>query len=331
MSYSDIWIVEECSNPSTEYYILPALKILGFEERVRILNFPPIEGFFDSIIIIFVRYLNDDWVNFIERNRKKIKKILYFMDDDLFDLKSWKNLPFRYIKKIYQKAFKWKRWLFKVDANFLVSTEFLAEKYKSLNPAIVPPYPIFDASVINESNEEDIVVFYHGTASHKKEIYWLYDIVKATVSKNEKVLFELIGDDKIYNKFKSLERVIVVHPMRWNLYKRFLIKRRRHIGLAPILGNNFNRARSYIKFFEITSCGAVGVYSIESCYKKVVSDGVDGILLSNDKIKWIEAILKLSEDSAYRSELYLNLISKIKTLKEFAEQNYRENLIWRLK
>ncbi|GAQ95127.1 hypothetical protein TAGGR_211 [Thermodesulfovibrio aggregans] len=325
----DIWIVEERSNPSTEYYILPALKISGLEDRVKLLNFPPKELPKIQITIIFVRYLSKNWINFIEKNRKSIKKIIYFMDDDLFDLSSWRGLPLRYVKKIYLKAYRWKGWLIKNGADFFVSTDFLAEKYQYLNPSIIPPYPIFNNWSL-ENREKYIKVFYHGTASHTQEINWLYDIVKAILSENEKIIFEFVGDKEVYDKFKNLKGAIVVHPMKWKLYKKFLLKETRHIGLVPVLAKKFNLARNYTKFFEIVACGAVGVYSQESCYRKIISNENDGILVSNVKEIWIKSILKLAEESSYRLKLYFNSLEKLRTLREFAEKIYKENLIRRL-
>lgn len=327
----DIWIIEECSNPSTEYYILPALKISGFEERTKLLSMPPEKINERQVILIFIRYLTRDWLKFIEKNREKIKRIVYFMDDDLFDLSSWRVLPLRYVKKIYLKAYRWKEWLIKNRAVFFVSTDFLAQKYQYLNPLIIPPYPIFNNfSTRNIEKTEFIKVFYHGTASHKEEFIWLYEIVKAILMENDRIIFEIVGNKKIHNKFKDLKGVIVVHPMKWELYKKFLLKENRHIGLAPLLSNKFNLARNYTKFFEIVACGAVGVYSKESCYFKVVSNEYDGILLSNKKEIWIERILELAADNSYRLKLYSNSLEKFKTLKEFSEKIYKENLIMRL-
>lgn len=332
MDFKDIWIIQECANPSTEYYILPALKIAGLEERIRILNIPPENKLRENINLIFVRYITREWINFVESNKNKIKKIIYFMDDDLFDLRSWRGLPLRYIKKIYLKAFQWKRWFTKVNVEFFVSTEFLAEKYSKLNPVVLPPYPIFNPLSPEKiiEKESNLTVFYHGTASHIKEIKWLYDIVKKVILLNENIIFELIGNDKVYNKFKTLERVIVVHPMKWNLYKGFLLTKRRHIGLVPLLDNDFNLARSYTKFFEIVSCGAVGIYSKKGPYEKIIHNETEGILVLNEKTHWIENIIKLAEDSSFRLNLYSKSIDKLKTLKEFAEKNYREKIKERL-
>ncbi len=69
------------------------------------------------------------------------------------------------------------------------------------------------------------------------------------------------------------------------------------------------------------ACGAVGVYSQESCYRKIISNENDGILVSNVKEIWIKSILKLAEESSYRLKLYFNSLEKLRTLREFAEKN----------
>lgn len=334
MDNRDIWIVEEAENPSTEYYILPALKMLALDDRVRIFNNPPKGMEREKIIIIFIRYLNREWIRFVEKNRDHISKIIYFMDDDLFDSTSWGALPLKYIKKIYMNSYRWKSWLLDMKADFIFSTEYLAKKYNQMNAVILYPYPVLDlpsvSEVIEDSKDDVIKIFYHGTSSHKEEIKWIHHLVKEVLSNNRSIIFEFIGNEKVNKIFKSLERVIVVHPMRWYLYKKFLLSQKRHIGIVPLIDNKFNRARSYTKFFEIVSCGAVGIYSKESCYNKIVSHEKDGILISNDKSHWVEFILKLAEDHSYRLELYFNSLRKFEMLKEIAEKNYKENLIRKL-
>lgn len=336
-SCKDIWIVEECRNPSTDYYILPALKIVGFEDRIRIFNIPPQEELKSDLTVIFVRYLTYDWVSYIKKNFKRIKKIIYFMDDDILDFKAWKGLPFKYQKKLFFKAYIWKKWLLSVGADFFVSNEYLLNKYHYLNPSILPPYPIFNSYPIfncpqpsSSDESKHINLFYHGTSSHRRELNWLYDIAKEVISFNKNIVFEIIGDDQVYKKFKKLQRVIVSHPMRWEVYKYFLLTKKREIGLVPIIYSKFNLARSYTKFFEVTACGAVGIYSKESIYREVVSHEEDGVLLPNDKKEWVNTVKKLVNNEAYRLELYLRAQKKLKVLKEFSEKNYTETLKRRL-
>ncbi len=330
-SCKDIWVIEECRNPSTDYYILPALKIIGFEDRIRIFNNPPQEELKSDLTVIFVRYLTYDWVSYIKKHSHRIKKIIYFMDDDILDFKAWKGLPLKYQKKLFLKAYIWKKWLLSVGADFFVSNEYLLNKYHYLKPSILPPYPIFNYPQPNSNGaSQHVSLFYHGTSSHRRELNWLYDVVKEVISFNKNIVFEIIGDDQVYKKFKKLQRVIVSHPMRWEAYKYFLLTKKRHIGLVPILYSNFNLARSYTKFFEVTACGAVGIYSKDSIYREIVSHEEDGVLLPNDKKEWVNIIKKLVDNEAYRLKLYLYTQNKLKFFRESSEKNYKETLKRRL-
>jgi len=329
----DIWVVEEAPNPTTEYYILPALKFWGYSDRIKILNYPPEKTIREKISIIFVRYITKDWVDFVERNKDLVKKILYFMDDDLFDVRSGRGLPLRYIKKIFFKAYIWKKWLLKSKAIFMVSTPYLAEKYNYLDPILIPPYPFYEIENLmliknkkENFNIDNFIIFYHGTSSHLKEICWLYEVIKYVIQLNKKVIFELIYDKKVFKKLKTLEKVIMFLPMRWNIYKEFLLRGIRDIGLVPQLNYPFNLARSYTKFFEIVASGGVGIYSEESYYKEIISNEIDGLLVRSKKEDWIEAILLLIKDESLRKNLYLNSIKKVELLKSIAEDTYKKIL-----
>ncbi|MFN3976891.1 MAG: hypothetical protein ACK4LT_07515 [Aquificaceae bacterium] len=329
MERKDIWIVEELRNPSTDYYIIPALKHLELYERAILLREPPRNIDCKGITLIFVRYLTGEWARFIKENRNKIKKVIYFMDDDLFDITSWKGLSIRYIKKLLFKAYRWKSFLINIKADFFVSTPYLAKKYHYLDPVILPPYPIFEPST-NKERDENISIFYFGSDSHQREKLWLYDIIYEVMRSDRQVIFEIIGNSDIYKRFKGLGRVIVIHPMKWEAYKNFLLNKKRHIGLVPFFNGKFGLAKSYIKFFEVVACGAVGIYSQNSPYERVVEGGKDGFLIPNEKDKWIEAIKLLIEDETKRDKLFTNSINKLYALKSSAEKVYEDIIKSRL-
>ncbi len=318
-----IFIIEEKRNPSTDYYIIPLLKHLGYYERSFFINSPPKEIKHANLILIFVRYITRDWVNFVEKNRNKIKKIIYFFDDDLFDMKAWKGLPLRYIKKLFLKAYRWKKWLINIKSEFFVSTEYLAKKYAYLDPSILPPYPIFEP-VVSEEKANTLSLFYFGTDSHLQEKLWLYDIIEEIMNYNREIVFEIIGGSKVYRRFKNLKNVIVLHPIAWDAYKNFLLTKKRHIALVPFLNGGFRSAKSYIKFFEIVACGAVGIYSKNSPYEEIIKDRKNGILVPNEKAHWIEAIKILIDDEGFRHKLFLNSVDKLNFLRKSAEKVYLE-------
>lgn len=325
----DIWIVEELRNSSTDYYIIPALRYLGLYERAILLKEPPRDINYKDITLIFVRYLTGEWVRFIKEYKDRIKKVIYFMDDDLFDISAWRGLPIRYIKKLFLKAYRWKRFLINIKADFFVSTSYLAKKYYYLDPILLPPYPIFEP-FMGKERDENINIFYFSSDSHQREKLWLYDIIDEIISSNKNVIFEIIGNSEIYKRFKGLKRVIVIYPMKWEAYINILQNKRRHIGLVPFFNSKFGNAKSWTKFFEMVACGAVGIYSKNSPYEKVVENGKDGILIPNEKDQWIKAIKLLLEDEAKRKELYINTLNKLYALKGDTEKVYEDVIKRRL-
>ena len=75
-----------------------------------------------------------------------------------------------------------------------------------------------------------------------------------------------------------------------------------HVGLAPILNNPFNDAKSELKWLEYTALGVPVVASACGPYKRAIRDGIDGILVENDKF-WLPAIESLLEDRRKRDRM----------------------------
>jgi len=214
----------------------------------------------------------------------------------LFDIKAFCGLPWRYQLKLLRLSYLRVSWLKKVTAKLWVSTPFLAKKYAPWNPELIFPQP-------NLGKSAAVCVFYHGSASHMDEIEWLFPVIKEVLEKNSMICFEIIGNRKVNKLFKALPRVSVVHPMRWESYRSFIGRRGRHIGLAPMLDKCFNAARSFTKFFDITQAGAVGIYANHDAFKSVIQPDINGVLLSMEKVDWVDAILLLAEDGVKREKI----------------------------
>ena len=80
----------------------------------------------------------------------------------------------------------------------------------------------------------------------------------------------------------------------------------------------FNQARSYTSFFDITRCGAVGVYAAGSAAAGMVRDGEHGLVVPMDQSAWVEAILRLAEDGALRERLWFGAQGRVRELSEDA-------------
>ena len=69
--------------------------------------------------------------------------------------------------------------------------------------------------------------------------------------------------------------------------------------LAPLLPGRFNTMRSAVKIFDITRCGAVGIFTQEPPYVPALND-IAAALLPNDPAVWVDAIVALLQDDDRR-------------------------------
>lgn len=105
---NNLYIIEEQPNPSVDYFVHPAIK----NTKLNIINCGfkdlPDQVALNGAIIIFVRYIPHKWAKLIEASRDHIKQIIFFMDDDLLDIKATRRMPLNYQLKIFSLATKFK-------------------------------------------------------------------------------------------------------------------------------------------------------------------------------------------------------------------------------
>ena len=231
------------------------------------------------------------------------------MDDDLFDISVTKGTPLRYRFKLARFSTLRQSWLKAMDAQLWLASDFLMNKYASWNPTQVYPRAMV-------KKNEIVQVFYHGSFTHRADILWLYDVIKAVLIANENVTFEIIGNSDVNKLYKHLPRTTVLHPMSWQTYKYLLSQPGRKIGLAPLLDVPFNYARSYTKYFDITQAGATGIYASKSQFSEVVKNRENGMLIEMEKKLWVEAILELAREPTLRDQLYHEALNRIEHLVE---------------
>ncbi len=314
-SGSVVYLIEEQSNPSTDYFVQPALSVLGMPVvRCGFADMPPVEDM-DEATVVLVRYVPAAWARRIEAVRARLRHLVFFMDDDVLDVAASAGMPLRYRFKLARLAAWRQGWLRQQQAELWVSTPYLQQKYVDWGAKLVLPAPIAEIS-------EFLRVFYHGSASHEAELRWLRSVAEEALRRDERLCFELVGGRDVCRLYRGLPRVTVVHPMKWPAYQAFLAMPGRHIGLAPLLDLPFNRARSYTKFFDITRAGAVGVYSPDSANATVVSHGEDGLVVELEQEAWVEAILNLAQNEPLRSSMLHNALEKQTTLLGMARDSY---------
>lgn len=296
------YIFSEGETATTDYFVLPHLESHGYGASVINTALSPygIKALPCPAVAVISRYLPHRWRNLIESYASRGVRLVYFMDDDLFDIQALRGLPWRYRWKILRLAISQKNRLIGLCDEFWVSTTHLASKYADLNPQLIQPAPM---PALIEPAPPLIHVCYHGTASHKAERGWLVDVVRNVQSRMSTTHFELFGDADVRRYYRDIPRVSIMHEMKWPQYRSWSSVMQRDIALAPLLPSPFNTGRGPTKFFDYTRLGAAGIYTDMSPYRGFIRDGVDGVLVGNDPEQWAEAIIRLATDSAMRQSI----------------------------
>ena len=320
-----VYILEQGINPSSDYYIIPVFSLNGYSVvriDIRRDKFPEIE---EGSTVCIVRYLNKKVLKFLKENRNRIGRLIYFMDDGLWDIKALLSLPPAYAIRIFKGAYIYRRAVIKLGAELWVSTDYLARKYKNYNPKIIYPYPL-GLEEVSLSESKTNLIFYHGTSSHRKEISWLSSLAKSINKAFPDVLMEVVLDRKNKKHFAGVKNLLSLRPMNWETFYRFSSLRYRTVGLVPLFDEEFNRGRSWVKFYDITRSGAVGIYSEKVPYAEMIKKFRAGVVLPMEQGFWIEAIKELLTFEEKRAELFSGAKKLLNYLREKAEKSYREVL-----
>ncbi len=293
-------VLAESDNASIYYFVRPHLQRCGLSiSQLSTVVRRTGEAVVRCRLVVITRYLRPEWVEILRAFRRAGGQIVYFMDDDLMDRKVVSTLPRAYAQKITCYAMRPRAQLEALCDAFWVGTPFLAEKYADWKPTVLVAGP-----ERKDTRQSSAITFcYHGSASHQAELQWLVAVVRRVQERSDNLHFEVIGDLSVNRLFRNLPRVTVIHPMSWANYRDYTRAVTRHIGLAPLLPEPFNAARSPTKFFDFVRMGAVGLYTDVAPYKGFIRDGVDGLLLPNDPDKWADEILRLGAAAERRAYL----------------------------
>jgi hypothetical protein len=264
---------------------------------------------------------------------------IYFMDDDLLDLKALFGIPVTYAFRLWRKVTSKRKWILSSCSELWVSTPYLAKKYAAWLPHLIRPVasgpllernwlssqdcvsnpsfqrPSLDLSSLSPSltslvestssfTSGVVRICYHGTWSHRDDMKWLAPVIAEVQLRCSNTIFEVIGDRRVARIFRGIPRVIVLPTMSWPDYLKHTQTARQDIGLAPLLDTLFNRGRGPIKFFDYARCGAVGIYSSGPAFESFVADGVDGFVLKNNQQLWVDTLIKLVCSPEIRASMY---------------------------
>jgi glycosyltransferase involved in cell wall biosynthesis len=118
-------------------------------------------------------------------------------------------------------------------------------------------------------------------------------------------------------------RIKIVPWAPINDYMRILSSFSPHVGIVPLHKNTFNVSKSNLKFLEYTAVGAITIASDIRPYAVTITNGVDGILVKDNKPEsWFNEMSKFIDNSALIKPMANAALSKVKERGLDIKDNY---------
>lgn len=259
-------------------------------------------------IAVFHRHYDQDALEAIRDARRRGIKVLTDIDDDLFNLARTNPAYAQYASSNYQT--KLKTLLQELDL-IVVSTPDLAKKFGVYNKTHVVPNGLDFQNVwlpLPASIRQKVTIGYTGSTSHAGDFDFLKGLFRNLHRRyGSQIRWVFMGHRPpwLQDELPDFEFYDWVStPQYPNAVRQLGID----IGLAPLVYNEFNLAKSNLKFLEYASIGAAFVGSDIGPYKTIPQEC--GFLLKNKKEAWEKTISRLIEhpelriQSADRAQAY---------------------------
>ena len=271
------------------YYrcLLPAKtlreKNLAEAETSIVLSFDYLK-YFD--LIILQRSCNPGILDFVKKAKEMRRPLIYELDDDLFSIPYSNPAYGFYTKEKKKNAIE----IMKACDALIVTTPYLADKLKrygyNKNIFVIPNFLDKELWENKKKKKNDCLFLgWAGTQTHYDDLLPILPIVKqARKSYDIKLIF--IG----WNP-PDIEADEFIPFSHYENYVENLAKI--DIGLAPIIDNQFNRSKSYVKILEYNGLGIPCIASKVENYKIAYSQGAGCVLAKSPKdwIRWIHVLV----------------------------------------
>ena len=241
------------------------------------------------------------------------KKFLAEIDDEVIDTPSY-NPAFKggwvpgnpYEKVVIEHL--------KASNGIITSTDFLKDYYGQFNSSIDTMPNCIDFNKWNIPNfkrkDKMIRIGWIGGGNHDEDLMELKDIIPIILDKYKNVEFMFVHG---VPEFLKDIHPRCLHNTGWRTiskYPEYLASWGFDIGIAPLVNNRFNMAKSNLRWLEYSACSIPTIATNIEPYKKSIIQGKTG-LLCETKEDWINSICELIENGKLRKEMGSNANQEI--------------------
>jgi SAM-dependent methyltransferase len=195
----------------------------------------------------------------------------------------------------------------------ICSTQWLADKMKIMfpeKPVFIVPNSIdfevwdnLDVTQFESKKPGMIRIGYTGCSNHRKDLEMIREPICAILQEFENVEFLFTPQPEpegMFNGWQGIPRMGVIREWATiDKYPAFIKSWRMDIGIAPLRDNDFNRAKSNLRWLEYSALRVPTVASMVYPFKNSIKDGEDGII-ANTSQQWYDALKSLITDESKR-------------------------------
>jgi glycosyltransferase involved in cell wall biosynthesis len=237
--------------------------------------------------------------------QQKGSKLIYEIDDDLFNVPNWNPASKTLNRKIVQDGIK--HFVSRVDAMF-VTTEALKNVYKNYCEHIYVLPNSIDYEIVHTypSNSELPVICWQGSTTHERDLAIAQSGFEQLAQDDDTIFKMWCGFNPETKKpIFDIPGAQTLPLVAFEGFYQMFSQVDTYVGLAPLSAAPFNRSKSNLKFLEYTVFNAVTVASNFGPYKETIEDGVTGILVSNNN-DWYDKTRMVLEDPDLHSSILRN-------------------------
>jgi glycosyltransferase involved in cell wall biosynthesis len=265
----------------------------------------------DADAVVFQRVATHNYSAAISALQARGKKVYMDIDDNLF-----KVAPTSPAYKVWSEdteaTFYFKKALKEVDG-VLISTPELAEAYKDYNDkfALFMNGIDIDCGIFapensrrKELDQEKTYVMWTGSSTHLDSLQIIAKELRDSFNPRRQAIFSLCSNEEFMKLFniRKEQKLYIPHV---SIDKYYNIPSMADIGLAPVVINEFNAAKSELKCIEYGIWGIPTICSDEAAYRRFnrISGGANLLVEKNSPRSWNKQINDLIDDKEKRKQM----------------------------
>lgn len=213
-------------------------------------------------------------------------KVVFELDDNIWEVPDWNQAyPFWSPHRVSITT----RILEKCD-RAVTTTDYLADIMRKYNnDVMVVPNCIFDHKYIDLPKQlrykSDIIIAWIGSSFHKQDTRVFTSLIPKIFERYKEVGMLFMGESPPKELSPFFNRIVSLPFVEPIYYHQILSSFNMHIGLAPLVVCNFNRAKSPIKLLEYLYTNAFPLCSDIEPYAEIKNEIGDSCMLipTNEK------------------------------------------------